>query len=110
MTTSPDNAMDRFGYTESQMEEIRNLEESEGIQISGVSGSLEADLGRKIIGSIRAALSAGPGKNAAYREWLLRLRPGDQLPRGRFFRRKEKLSPFFIYDEWEEYSANHPGE
>lgn len=99
MSERSESSLKDIGYTEAQMEEARASETPDGVHLSGVSGSLEADLGRKIVTTIRTALSANPGENAAYREWLLKLRPGDQLPRGRYFRQRLKTKPTIYYDE-----------
>jgi len=40
------------------------------------------------------------GKNAAYRDWLMRLKKGEQLPRGKFFRGKRAgVNKLVIVDE-----------
>ncbi|MBY5246604.1 hypothetical protein [Klebsiella quasipneumoniae] len=41
--------------------------------------------------------------HAAYKEWLYRLRPGERLPRGRFFRGKRPGRPLVIMDEFHNF-------
>ncbi|EDJ7578860.1 hypothetical protein CHO64_24725 [Salmonella enterica subsp. enterica serovar Muenchen] len=36
----------------------------------------------------------------AFDDWLRRLKPGERLPRGRYFRNKKPGLPFFILDEF----------
>lgn len=98
---APDSkkSLGQIGYTEAQKEVISNDESHEGDETSGVSEVLEKELGSKIVSSIRKALYSDPGKNAAFREWLLNLRPGDQMPRGRYFAKRRKPDFLIIYDE-----------
>ncbi|EAN3270113.1 hypothetical protein EA537_23605 [Salmonella enterica] len=39
-------------------------------------------------------------KYPAFDDWLHRLKPGERLPRGRYFRNKKPGLPFFIIDEF----------
>lgn len=68
------------------------------------SRSPEEVIGQKILSSIRNALTTKPGENAAFREWLLKLHPGDQLPRGTYFRKKSRKHLIVYHDEFMEFS------
>tara|TARA_Y100000780_G_C13548965_1_gene364526 strand:- start:51 stop:275 length:225 start_codon:yes stop_codon:yes gene_type:complete len=39
------------------------------------------------------------GKNAAFRQWQQKLKRGEKLPRGKFFKGKKAGKPLFIMDE-----------
>ena len=38
--------------------------------------------------------------NAAFKEWLCKLKPGERLPRGRFFKNKRPGKAFMVMDEF----------
>lgn len=41
--------------------------------------------------------------NPAYKEWLYRLKSGERLPRGRYFRNKKPGRPIMMMDEFHYY-------
>jgi hypothetical protein len=62
---------------------------------------LDPDVVRKAKARLDGAsktLYACPGKDAAFREWRGKLRRGDKLPRGRFFKGK-KAGLLMVIDE-----------
>lgn len=46
--------------------------------------------------------------NAAYKDWLYRLKPGERLPRGRYFRNKKPGPPIMMMDEFHCYASILP--
>ena len=54
----------------------------------------EAAVGVKYEAAIRSHL-----RESALREWQYRLKPGDKLPRGKFFKGKRAGKPFIMMDE-----------
>ncbi|WP_052271992.1 hypothetical protein [Pantoea sp. CFSAN033090] len=61
-----------------------------------------ADFGVKIgdDGSLVSLNGSRIKNHAAYKEWIHRLKPGERLPRGRFFRGKRPGRPLMILDEF----------
>lgn len=47
-----------------------------------------------------ADLQKAMRKNAAYDDWLCRLRPGDRVPRGKYFKGKLAVRPFRFDEFW----------
>lgn len=47
-------------------------------------------------------------RNPAYKEWLYRLKAGERLPRGRFFRKKKPGRPIMMMDEFHYYVSPLP--
>ncbi len=54
----------------------------------------------EFIKSVRSALYAKPGKNAAFREWVLKSYPNERLPRGPYFKGRARPKPFVMDEAW----------
>jgi hypothetical protein len=70
------------------------------VQATQRAEDLSPEATREFIKSVRSALYAHPGKNAAFREWVLRSLPGDKRPRGQYFKGKARPVPFVMDEAW----------
>ena len=50
--------------------------------------------------SAETAIYSHPGKNAAFRVWRRKLRRGERLPRGRFFKGKRAGMTMIVDEGW----------
>lgn len=67
------------------------------------------ELGGKVLSNIKDSLTEKTRKDAPYREWAMKQKPGDRLPRGRYFRKNGKQPLFLVYDEFAFYRVRDEG-
>ena len=70
------------------------------VQVTQRVEDLSPEVTRKFIQSVRSAFYTQPGKNAAFREWVLKSRLGDKLPRGSYFKGQGRPVTFVMDEAW----------
>ncbi|EBW4027513.1 hypothetical protein DPF09_22440 [Salmonella enterica subsp. enterica serovar Agona] len=86
---------------------MNNMNEYFNVKTVQVTQSL-SDLGLKLGSDGKLVRLDGSRikSNAAFKEWLYKLKAGERLPRGRYFKNKRPGKPLMILDEFHSMFAD----